>query len=113
MAIENPLEMEASIGKSPINSVSSIAMFDYPRVYTSNGALNNITDVVEKKKIRAYGIPMGFLYDVYFFLWNYSGNQRGKGKIAWVKKMDVPSFSLFDTSIITGEIIDGSQGNLP
>ena len=32
MAMENPLEMEVLIGKSPINSVFSIAMFDYRRV---------------------------------------------------------------------------------
>ena len=32
MTIGNPLEMGVSIGKSPINSVFSIAMFDYRRV---------------------------------------------------------------------------------
>ena len=33
MTIGNPLEMGVSIGKSPINSVFSIAMFDYRRVF--------------------------------------------------------------------------------
>ena len=33
VAIGNPLEMGGSIGKSPINCVSSIAMFDFWRVY--------------------------------------------------------------------------------
>ena len=32
MAMANPLEIGVSIGKSPINSVFSIAMFDYGRV---------------------------------------------------------------------------------
>ena len=32
VAIGNPLEMGVSIGKSPINSVFSIAMFDYSRI---------------------------------------------------------------------------------
>ena len=30
--MENPLEMEVSIGTSPMDSVFSIAMFDYRRV---------------------------------------------------------------------------------
>ena len=34
VAIENPLKMGVSMGKSAINRVFSIAMFDSPRVYT-------------------------------------------------------------------------------
>jgi hypothetical protein len=33
MTIRNPIEMGVPIGKSPINSVFSIAMFDYRRVF--------------------------------------------------------------------------------
>jgi hypothetical protein len=36
VAIGNPLEMGVSIGKPPINSVFSIAMFDYRRVDINN-----------------------------------------------------------------------------
>ena len=35
VVIGNPLEMGVSIGKSPIKSVFSIAMFDYRRVYVN------------------------------------------------------------------------------
>ena len=33
MAIRNPLEIEISMGTSPINNGFSIAMFDYRKVY--------------------------------------------------------------------------------
>ena len=40
MAIGHPLEMGVSIGKSLINSVFSIAMFDYRRVDLQNSDEN-------------------------------------------------------------------------
>ena len=48
VAIGNPLEMGVLIGKSPINSVFPIAMFDYRRVIIINQFMSKVTVRSEK-----------------------------------------------------------------
>ena len=48
VAIGNPLEMDVLIGKSPINSVFPIAMFDYRRVIIINQFMSKVTFRSEK-----------------------------------------------------------------
>ena len=52
MAIGHPLKLEVSIGTSPINSVFSIAMFDYRRViyllFNKNG---NVMVMIQSSRL--------------------------------------------------------------